>query len=143
MKRISVFVVMLILLLSGCGGGGSDSGGEEKSKNESEDQVLDASGSWAGTWYSLNAINGGELSFELEQDGDDLTGTANFTGSPCFAGGSFAGKIDGEKITGTMTAGGIVVKVAMTITGNDVNGSYLVESGGACTNDGGTITASR
>lgn len=121
--------------LSGCGGGGGGGGGGAA--------TVSAAGSWTGNWFSSNGINSGALTFTLNQTGNSATGSANFTNSSCFSSGAASGTVSGANYSGNMTAGGINVAYSVTITGNALSGTYNVISGGACTGDSGTLSATR
>ncbi len=104
---------------------------------------MNVTGEWAGQWLSGNGTDGGALSLSLTQDGAMVSGTAGFTGFPCFTGGVVSGVVSENRLDGSLTAGSIRIDVDATVTGNTMNGSYDVVEAGACTGDTGTFSAAR
>ncbi len=126
-----------LLLLSACAG---SSGSVTESAGTTP--AIDLSGVWTGRWMSITGVSGATKS-NLTQTGSTVTGDFVFTNSPCFAGAKFDGTLVGSELTGTATAGGIVVTMSGTVTENAINGTYSVGQAGACSNDTGTFTSSR
>jgi len=132
-KSTLFFICFILFSLYGCGGGGGSS-------SESEAPTIDITGSWYGFWYSAYS-DGGEILLNLSQNGSKASGTATISGSPCFSGGSVSGAISGNNFAGSVRAGGIRVDINFTVTNDQMNGTYSVISGGACTGDYGTLSA--
>lgn len=133
MVKSTLFLIcFILLLLSACGGGGGSSSDEAP--------TIDLTGSWYGFWASAYG-DGGEIVLSFTQNGSTASGTTTFSGSPCFAGGSVSGAVAGNNFAGSLRAGGIRVDVNLTVTNNQMNGTYSVISGGACTGDSGTLSA--
>ncbi len=130
-----IFVAVLVFLalgfLSSCGDGDSGS---------SSPPTVDVTDTWTGSWFSRNGVNGGSATLNATQSGASVTGSVSFSGSPCFASGAFSGSVSGNTVRGSITAGGIRVDVALTITGNSASGTYNSVSAGNCTGDSGTIS---
>jgi uncharacterized protein (TIGR03437 family) len=104
-------------------------------------------GAWQGTWASSEYLGVfGLLSANLIQSGSTLTGTASFSGSPCFSGGTVAGTVSGSYLSASLDVGeGQTVSLSATINPTDtsINGSYTL-TGGSCapSGDSGTFSLS-
>jgi len=122
-------------VLVGCGGGGGGGG------NDCTPPSVSVTGSWSGTWRSQNGVDAGTMSFLLNQNGTALEGEFAVGGSPCWSGGTVSGNVCGDTISGSLSAGGIRVDVAATVTGTQMNGTYNAVSAGACSGDTGTFSA--
>jgi hypothetical protein len=116
-----------LLILVACGGSGTASS---------------VSGIWTGSWASRTGVSG-TTNLTLAQSGDSVVGSLTFTGSPCFANGDISGTLSGDMLSATITAGGIVVALNVTITGDALSGTYQAVSAGECTGDTGTFSANR
>ncbi|MBI5192008.1 MAG: hypothetical protein HZA08_01045 [Nitrospirae bacterium] len=141
MKKLVLFFSTLIFFLSymplGCSSG---SGNSDNSKPPS----INVTGNWSGSWNSENGINGGTVSLSLSQNGSDISGTITMGGSPCFSVGNISGSVSGNNISsGAVFTGSLRVDFDGTAVGNDMNGSYAVIKGGACTGDSGTWMVSK
>ena len=115
-------------------GGGSSTGGPGAGVN--------VTGTWNATWVSSGGASG-HGTIQLAQMPGGVTGTVQVQGSPCFANADVSGSISGDSFTGTMTAGGASAAFDLTVGATQMSGTYDVTSGGACTGDSGTLTASR
>lgn len=138
MKKLTLLLSMLIFFLNfipfGCSGGG----------DSSKPPTVNVTGNWSGSWNSGNGIDGGAVSLALTQNGSDFSGTITISGSPCFSAGNISGTVSGNNITsGAVFTGSLRVDFDGTVVGNDINGSYAVINGGACTGDSGTWMASK
>jgi hypothetical protein len=79
----------------------------------------------------------------LTQAGAAVSGSVVFTGSPCFSSGNFSGTVDGDGLSGQVTAGAIQVTIDGTVSpATMVSGTYDAVSAGACTGDTGTFSGS-
>lgn len=131
-KSFLVFAVM-VAGLSACGGDSGSCG----------PPTVDVTGTWTGSWVSQNAFDGGSATLAANQTDGAVVGTASFSGSPCFSGGSFRGTVCGNEACGSLTSGGIRVDVCLGVIGDNANGTYNTISAGLCTGDRGTISLSR
>jgi uncharacterized protein (TIGR03437 family) len=104
-------------------------------------------GTWQGSWTSDEYLFvEGALSANLNQSGSTFTGTASYTGSPCFSGGSITGTINGSAISAIISVGsGQTVSLSATVNSTDtsISGTYSL-SGGTCapSGDAGTFSLS-
>ena len=129
-----VACIIVALVFTGCDGGGGD---------DCETATVNITGTWSGTWQSGGG-GGGNLTFvSLLQTDSMVTGSVSFTGSPCFSGGAVSGEVCGDTFIGSLRAGNISVDFDVTVTGDQMNGTYDVDNAGACTGDTGTISATR
>ncbi len=95
--------LLLTLALAGCvssGGDGDDNGGGEVGTNPDNGGAVtfDVSGSWEGTWQSSLVPSGGILLAALTQDGEELTGEVDVTGSPCLTRESTVGSLIDDSV---------------------------------------------
>jgi hypothetical protein len=127
---------LVAALLCACGGSGSSTLGS------GDPAAVDVSGTWTATWTSRDGQIG-HGSLQLTQSATGITGTALVQGSPCFANADVSGTVEGDQLSGTMTAGGASATFDTTVTGADMSGTYDVVAAGACTGDTGTFIASR
>ena len=135
---IVVFGLLALLACSGSGttvGSGVEGGGTGTA-------AADLSGSWSGSWKSKTGV-GGSVQSTTRQSGSVVEGHVTFTNSPCFAGGHYAGTINGREVTGVVTAGGIRVDMFATVTGSSWDGTYTATQAGACTGDTGSYYIAR
>jgi hypothetical protein len=101
----------------------------------------DITGDWDGDWTSATGVRG-DLSFSLEQDGDLVSGSADFSGSNCFSGGKVDGRLsDDDDFRGSLEAGSIQIDFDGAVTDDRMNGTYRAVSAGLCTGDTGTFDA--
>jgi len=126
------------LFLGACGGSSAAVG----DSTSSIEPTAPLAGMWRGTWTSETGVSG-SMTVTMQQSGSTLDGDLEFSGSPCFASGRFAGIVTGRDFAGSVTAGGIRVDLSATITGAAYAGTYTAVSAGACTGDTGTFSASR
>lgn len=117
--------LLFVCLLLGCG---ADS--------------LDASGAWSGLWTSSRGVGGG-LTLNLTDNNGALSGSAVFSGSPCFSAGSFTGSRAGASLTGTFTVGGASIYLTGSVSASSISGSYRVGLAGACSGDQGSFNVNR
>jgi len=104
---------------------------------------VDLTGTWSGSWQSVNGIDAGPLSADLAQNGSTVSGSITFGGSPCFSQGTFSGTVSGNSVQGAMFAGAVRVDIDAAGTASAMNGPYSVVSGGACTGDTGTFSLAK
>ena len=93
----------------------------------------DLSGDWIGTW-SGGGVNG-TVTETLAQAGDQITGTAAFTGSPCWNAAELSLVIAGSSISGSALAGQIRVDMSATWSSSHIAGTFSSVSG-ACSGTG-------
>ena len=120
---------------------------EEISYEESSDSYevpsVDMSGNWSGSWISGNGIERGNLSMSLIQNESNLSGTVIINGSPCFSAGNISGIVSRNNMASAILSGDLRIDFSGTMVGNNINGSYAVINGGACTGDSGTWMVSK
>ena len=138
MKCTGRFVwTMSLMTMIACGGSSSANGGSSASGSSS------LSGSWTGSWRSNSGVGGG-VTFAITQNGNDISGTAQMTGSVCLENAKVTGIADGDDVHIDVTAGDTKASAHLTITGaNQIDGTYDALSAGVCSGDTGTISASR
>lgn len=105
----------------------------------------DVEGTWDGTWHTDMGIYGGTLFLSLEQDGDEVFGTVNTTGTLCVASGSLTGDVSDDRMLATYSngAGGSVRLDAKIDDVDDrMFGAYEVMSG-LCMGANGTFEVIR
>ena len=124
---------------SGGAGGPIDPASEPSPTAPSGDATADR---WSGTWTSETTVSGSFVA-TFTRTGDTVTGEVSFTGSPCFAGGRYEGRIDGDELDGVLRAGDIRVEMRATLSATQKNGTYFTANAGACTGDRGTLAAHR
>ena len=112
-------LALLALLAAGCG--------------------ANVNGPWKGTWTGA-AVSGG-VSLDIAQSGSSLTGVATLTGSACVSAGSLSGKVDGDKVSGSVDSGGDSWKFDGAVADGDatISGTYTF-AGGNCEGQSGTFT---
>ena len=137
--KIRLTIALMFTLLAfptlSCGGDGD--------VGSSAPPTVDITGTWTGSWFSSNGVDGGAATLSASQSGANVTGSASLSGSPCLASGAFSGNVSGNTANGSLTAGGTRIDIAMTVTGNSASGTYNAVSAGACTGDTGTISLTR
>jgi hypothetical protein len=103
---------------------------------------INITGEWSGTWQS-NRGPSGLLSAALSQTGSTITGTVVFSNSACFlAAGTLFATLNGTAWSGSVAVpGGGSINLNASIGSNSLTGNYSVVSGGACTGDTGTFSA--
>jgi len=112
-------------------------------------------GTWVGTFTSDDGTHSGEISFDLEQDAEFITGTTTFTtlvGDPdCWNDGDLSMQVAGISASGTLlnwTRPGLQVQLTGTldVAGNLMDGSYeaiVLPGGTSCIGEVGEIAAGR
>lgn len=93
----------------------------------------DLSGDWIGTWTG-GGVNG-TITETLSQSGDQITGTAAFTGSPCWNAAELSLVIAGANLSGSALAGQIRVDMSATWSTSHIDGTFSSVSG-ACSGTG-------
>lgn len=104
---------------------------------------VDVSGNWSGLWRSGNGVAKGNLSMSLAQNESGLSGTVIIIDSPCFSAGNITGMVIKNNITSAIFSGGLRIDFNGTLVDNNMDGSYVVINGGACTGDSGTWKVSK
>lgn len=116
-------VLFISSLIYGCGGNSASSGGGS---------FLPLTGDWVGTWRSGSLTDEGLIRASLVEDDDgNISGTATFTGFPCFLTSPVTGIASGIGVSLTFTSGGRVTFLAQRNTSNDLDGNYSTDAG-AC-----------
>jgi|HubBroStandDraft_6_1064221.scaffolds.fasta_scaffold25409_4 hypothetical protein len=92
----------------------------------------DLSGDWIGTW---SGGGDGTVTESLSQSGDQVTGTATFTGSPCWNAAQLSLVVAGNNVSGSGLAGAIRVDMSATWSGDHIDGTFESVSG-ACIGTG-------
>lgn len=110
----------------------------EESNDPYQTPTVDMSGNWSGSWVSGNGMERGNLSMSLMQKGANLSGTVIIDGSPCFSAGNISGIVNKNNMASAILSGSLRIDFNGTMVGNNMNGSYAVINGGACTRDSGT-----
>mgnify|MGYP000647328599 CR=1 FL=1 len=129
MKR-SVFIAALAVFLAACGGG------------DSEPPTVNVTGEWKGTARSSSTNGAGPVSFSLNQVGSDVSGSAASPTNSCLKIGTLSGKISGNEMSGSITAGGERVDYKLTVIGNAMSGTYTAVTV-VCGNDQGSFNLAR
>jgi hypothetical protein len=93
----------------------------------------DLTGTWTGFWNA--GTSSGSLDETLAQSSSDVSGTASFTGSPCWNTADLALVLDGGHLSGTATAGGVAAQLSADVTDSHMTGMFDVPTG-LCTGAG-------
>jgi hypothetical protein len=93
----------------------------------------DLSGDWIGTWSGGGAD--GTVTEALTQSDDQVTGTATFTGSPCWNAAQLSLVVAGNNLSGSGLAGAIRVDMSATWSDDHIDGTFEAVSS-ACTGTG-------
>lgn len=115
----------------------------EESSDSYETPSVDMSGNWSGSWISGNGIDRGNMSMFLMQNGSNLSGTVIINGSPCFSAGNISGIVSRNNMASAILSGNLRIDFNGTLVENNMNGSYAVINGDACTGDYGTWMVSK
>ena len=136
-------IVLLAVLLAGCGSaatptdGGADTG--------TDAGVVDLTGHWLGVWNDADG-NGGELTLEILQAGDSLSGDVAFADSWCYAKGTVQGFFTNGAYQGGFVFGSspdvLLMTVSGTLAGGELSGTWSNSTGSVpccyCPADSGT-----
>jgi hypothetical protein len=127
MKRalFSMVLAGLGIALSGCGG--------------AFDTPEAYDGNWSGTWKLGNDSAAGDVTMDLDHDGDKITGTVSLSGSLCVGSATLVGEVDASGLSGSFTNGIGTVSLEGSIDDTDaLRGSFSV-TGGLCAGSQGTF----
>ena len=128
-RKILVVLAGILIATLGCG------------KVEGKDSGIDVSGSWYGGWDA--AGYGGDFTFTLEQDGEDVSGTAIVGSSDCTTGGEVEATLDEDFLDGSIFSTADFDFEA-TVEEDHMEGTFTISGGGdLCDGLGGTFDADR
>ena len=160
MKTTWLLGLVCALAVAGCGDDGSSTRGDDAGDvtvdmggdvgNEDVAEAFDATGIWRGT-YSSTAPGrdiSGQVIFEMFQEGDGLTGTAQFTNAPCLTSVRFEGTVTDNVVEFRLIDDNDLEKefvVAGTLSTDTatIDGTYDVPNWGICTGSYGVLSATR
>ena len=97
-------------------------------------------GNWSGSWSA------GSLTANLTQSGSGLTGTASFTGSPCFTSGPVSGTVTGKTASASIAFGGgqtLAVNATLNASELAINGTFTLQGGTCAPGASGTFSLTR
>jgi hypothetical protein len=94
-------------------------------------------GSWSGNWQSSTGI-GGNLTADLIQNDDVLSGVVSITGSACISSGTVSGIVSNDTVTFGVVSGFTTVEYTASFISDAMSGTYSVTSG-ACAGDTGSF----
>jgi len=117
----------------GGGGGGGGSGG-------SEDNELNLTGDWIGTWTDSSGLSG-NLSLTLTQTNTSVSGTVSITGHECISTGTLSGTITGDNLVFVIETGTDTASFNANCTSTSINGTFEIMSG-SCAGDIGNFSTS-
>jgi hypothetical protein len=131
---IALLSLLAVVVITGCGGGAG-----------ALTMPVSFAGNWEGTWASSRVNAGGVFLASISQNGASISGTAAFSGSPCFVGLQLSGNVSGGSFAFTGSSGGIPrVTVSGSVSGNAMSGNYTVlASGTPCDGDRGGVNAAK
>lgn len=115
----------------------------EESSDSYQAPSVDMSGNWSGSWISSNGIDRGTMLMSLMQNGSNLSGTGIIDSSPCFSSGNISGIVSKNNMASAILSGSLRIDFNGTMVENNMNGSYDVINGGACTGNSGTWKVSK
>lgn len=132
--RKTLGVLCLCVCLAGCGD--SNNGSTAGSIN------------LAGTWqiYAESMLYNFSYSgtAALQQNGNSVTGTINFSGTPCATTATVSGTLSGTSVSFQVMEGSQAVSLTGTVSyGTSMIGTYTAPSGGCTDGDYGTWSASK
>jgi len=142
--------LLVLLTLGGCGEGDDDAEDGTVPLNPTTPAAVNLQGAFRGTWTSNVFAGGtGTVLAELVQapGGSTVTGTIQFSNSPCGNRGNVTGTISGVQLDATADYGGGVRAGLLGTVSNDaraVTGTYAVNQNAAqCSGDRGSFTVVR
>ena len=97
---------------------------------------VDLEGQWVGTWRATFWANDGGMTLDLTQDGDEVGGTFDLSGTACVGGGRVDGSVDGRQFDATLSngiGGEIVLDGRVNAASDKIDGQFEV-TGGWCDN---------
>jgi len=94
----------------------------------------DLSGDWIGTWSST--VANGTVTESLSQSGDQVEGTAAFTGTSCWNAAQLSLVISGANLSGSALAGEIRADMSATWTADHIVGTFDILTAGTCDGTG-------
>jgi len=106
---------------------------------------VDLAGDWSGTWHTTFALDSGDITMHLEQDGDAVTGSFDLTGTVCVGTGSLHGTIDNRQFDATLSngvGGEISIDTRVSADSDRFDGDFTV-TGGFCQNSSGKLELKR
>ena len=100
-------------------------------------------GSWKGTWTRTSPLAGnGNITLDLQQQGQALSGKITLTGSACLTdGASITGTLNGQAMTLSVDQGGAKATFTGQVSASSISGNMQVTCSGVTGN--GTWTASK
>jgi hypothetical protein len=110
------------------------------SSGSSSATPINIGGNWSFSTTSSKFVGQTTISGTIAQNGSNITGSLNISGSPCAQAGSFAGTLNGNSISASLNENGQTVTLAGTVSadGNSASGNYTAPAGGCTNGDLGT-----
>ena len=102
---------------------------------------VDVEGVWVGTWRAALWTDDGGMTLDLSQDGDEVTGDFDLTGTLCVGSGRVDGSIDRRKFDVVLyngIGGEIVLDGNVNAASDGIDGDFDV-TGGLCDGARGTF----
>src|SRR4029077_14802187 len=102
-------------------------------------------GNWNISTTSTKFLNQTALSGAIVQNGSNISGSLNISGSPCALVGGVTGTVNARSITASLNEDGQLLILAGIVSadGNSASGIYTAPAGGCTNGDAGTWSGSR
>lgn len=95
---------------------------------------VDVEGTWFGTWRSALWTEDGSMTLDLSQDGDEVSGTFDLSGTWCVGSGRVDGSVDGRNFDVRLVngiGGEISLDGRVNAASDKIDGDFEV-TGGLC-----------
>jgi tetratricopeptide (TPR) repeat protein len=127
------------------GGGMALAGGSGEGDNGSPPPpTVHLTGDWRGTWKDMLGA-GGDVTFSLTHNNDNVSGTVSISGNPCLTTGDISGRVSGTSANLIIQSAGetISLDAEADTTSKTLTGSWnFTASGVGCAGDRGTFSTS-
>ncbi|MBW2527976.1 MAG: hypothetical protein JRI23_27595 [Deltaproteobacteria bacterium] len=93
---------------------------------------VDLEGRWVGTWRATLWADDGGMTLDLTQDGDEVEGTFDLSGTVCVGEGRVDGSVDGRQFDATLSngvGGEVVLDGRVNAASDRIDGNFEVTSG--------------
>jgi hypothetical protein len=134
--------LLVLPFLPACSGGGASIPAGPGGGTDGTTASYDLTGKWTG--QMANAFGArGSVEGDLVQTGSSIEGTVRLQGG-CIGGGKLSATLDGDLLSGTLSAGTAVVTLSLTATSADqLDGTFQMTASGACPAQQGSASMTR